>query len=213
MTNYNYNYKCVVAKNGSKRYYKNVSGKWKRISNKSGEKAEKGKKKYGMGAKSDAEREEEALRLAIEDSLGEVGEDELYEEEVLQKTIKASLTGESVLKEGEYLVEKIMGKRTKKLPGKGTITEFLVKWEGYPHSENTWEPKKEIKHTIAFIDFQEKNKPNPTISKPNPTISKPNPSTREKAKKVSRRLTKEEKAKKVSRRLTKEEKAKKVSSN
>ena len=47
MTNMtNYNYKCVVAKNDGKRYYKNVSGKWKRISNKSGEKAEKGKKKY-----------------------------------------------------------------------------------------------------------------------------------------------------------------------
>ena len=40
-----YNYKCVVAKNG-KRYYKNVKGKWKRITNKVGEKAEKGKRKY-----------------------------------------------------------------------------------------------------------------------------------------------------------------------
>ena len=40
-----YNYKCVVTKN-DKRYYKNVSGKWKRISNKIGEKTEKGKKKY-----------------------------------------------------------------------------------------------------------------------------------------------------------------------
>ena len=42
-----YNYKCVVAKNG-KRYYKNISGKWKRITTKIGEKAEKGKRKYGM---------------------------------------------------------------------------------------------------------------------------------------------------------------------
>ena len=44
-----YNYKCVVSKNG-KRYYKNVSGKWKRVSNKVGEKAEKGKRKYRMNA-------------------------------------------------------------------------------------------------------------------------------------------------------------------
>ena len=29
----NYNYKCVVSKNGEKMYYKNVKGKWKRISN------------------------------------------------------------------------------------------------------------------------------------------------------------------------------------
>ena len=175
----NYNYKCVVAKNGGKRYYKNVSGKWKRISNKSGEKAEKGKKKYGMGVRSDAEREEAAIAAAIKASLGEdtgIGEDELYEEEVLQKTIKASLTGKSVLKDGVYLVEKIMGKRTRKVPGKGTITEFRVKWEGYPHSKNTWEPEKEIKHTIAFIDFQEKNKPNPNqlFLNPNQLFLNPN---------------------------------------
>ena len=41
-----YNYKCVVAKNGSKMYYKKVSGKWKRITNKAGEKSERGKRKY-----------------------------------------------------------------------------------------------------------------------------------------------------------------------
>ena len=40
-----YNYKCVVTKNG-KRYYKNVNGKWKRISNAIGMKAQKGKRKY-----------------------------------------------------------------------------------------------------------------------------------------------------------------------
>ena len=42
-----YNYKCIVSKNG-KRYYKNVGGKWKRITTKIGEKAEKGKRKYRM---------------------------------------------------------------------------------------------------------------------------------------------------------------------
>ena len=39
----NYNYKCVVNSKGSKRYYKNGNGKWKRISNKLGMKAEKGR--------------------------------------------------------------------------------------------------------------------------------------------------------------------------
>jgi hypothetical protein len=43
-----YNYKCVMAKNGNKMYYKNVRNKWKRISNKIGEKAQKGKRKYRM---------------------------------------------------------------------------------------------------------------------------------------------------------------------
>ena len=47
----NYVYKCVVARNGSKQYYKSVGGKWKRVSNKSGMKAEKGKRKYGAPTK------------------------------------------------------------------------------------------------------------------------------------------------------------------
>ena len=41
-----FNYKCIVSKNGNKTYYKQVNKKWKKISNKIGQKAEKGKKKY-----------------------------------------------------------------------------------------------------------------------------------------------------------------------
>ena len=41
-----YNYKCIVAKNSTKMYYKRVGGKWKRVSNAIGMKAEKGKRKY-----------------------------------------------------------------------------------------------------------------------------------------------------------------------
>ena len=41
-----YNYKCIVTKNGVKMYYKRVKNKWKRISNTIGMKAEKGKRKY-----------------------------------------------------------------------------------------------------------------------------------------------------------------------
>ena len=44
-----YNYKCVVSNKGSKRYYKSVGGKWKRVSNAVGMKAEKGKRKYANG--------------------------------------------------------------------------------------------------------------------------------------------------------------------
>jgi hypothetical protein len=46
-----YNYKCIVAKNGNKMYYKQVNNKWKRITNKIGEKAEKGKMKYRASSK------------------------------------------------------------------------------------------------------------------------------------------------------------------
>ena len=41
-----FNYKCIVVKNGTKMYYNKVKGKWKRISNKVGKNAEKGKRKY-----------------------------------------------------------------------------------------------------------------------------------------------------------------------
>ena len=37
-----------------------------------------------------------------------------------------------------YEVEKIVDKRTN-IYG---LVEYLVKWKGYPSSENTWEPKK-----------------------------------------------------------------------
>ena len=56
-----YNYKCVVAKNG-KRYYKNIKGKWKRISNLSGIKAERGKRKYRIN-NSDIEKLQKELDI------------------------------------------------------------------------------------------------------------------------------------------------------
>ena len=46
-----FNYKCTVAKNDTKMYYRKVGGKWKRISNMMGKNAEKGKKKYRNGEK------------------------------------------------------------------------------------------------------------------------------------------------------------------
>lgn len=45
----NYNYKCIVSNTGNKRYYKRVGGKdgkWKRIKNDIGTKAEKNKRVY-----------------------------------------------------------------------------------------------------------------------------------------------------------------------
>ena len=41
-----FNYKCIVTKNGTKMYYKRVNSKWKRISNSVGKNAEKRKRKY-----------------------------------------------------------------------------------------------------------------------------------------------------------------------
>lgn len=36
---------------------------------------------------------------------------------------------------------------------------YLVKWKGYPSSENTWEPKKNLSHASELIaTFDAKNK-------------------------------------------------------
>jgi hypothetical protein len=39
----------------------------------------------------------------------------------------------------EYEVEQILNKRTR-----GTKTEYLIKWKGYAHAENTWEPEEHL---------------------------------------------------------------------
>lgn len=51
----------------------------------------------------------------------------------------------------EYEVERVMDHRHKHVGGGGTrsgtkrkprvVTEFLVKWKGYGHEHNTWEPE------------------------------------------------------------------------
>jgi hypothetical protein len=51
----------------------------------------------------------------------------------------------------EYIVEKIVGKRTK-----GDTIEYQLKWEGYSEKENTWEPYKKIRHLAYMIEEFEK---------------------------------------------------------
>ena len=65
-----YNYKCIVS-NGNKRYYKSVNGKWKRITNKSGAKAEKNKRTYRLSNKEIDELEKERNELKNTDMYGE----------------------------------------------------------------------------------------------------------------------------------------------
>jgi hypothetical protein len=45
----------------------------------------------------------------------------------------------------EYEVERVLGHRKVKR-GKGSRKEFLVKWLGYEHEHNTWEPEKHLTH-------------------------------------------------------------------
>jgi hypothetical protein len=49
--------------------------------------------------------------------------------------------------EEEYLVEAIVGHRRR-----GRTIEYLIKWEGYPTSENSWEPKKNLTHSKELLN-------------------------------------------------------------
>jgi hypothetical protein len=49
----------------------------------------------------------------------------------------------------EYEVEQILDKRTQ-----GTKTEYLIKWKGYAHAENTWEPKENLENAkLAVAEY------------------------------------------------------------
>jgi hypothetical protein len=54
---------------------------------------------------------------------------------------------ELIDREEEYQVEHIMGHRKM---GRGNKLQYLVKWLGYPDSDNTWEPVDQI-HTPDLI--------------------------------------------------------------
>lgn len=62
-----------------------------------------------------------------------------------------------------YIVEKILKKR--ETNGK---VEFLLKWKGYPDSENCWEPEENIisKRLIQLFEEEEKKKKGSTDDKP-----------------------------------------------
>jgi hypothetical protein len=46
----------------------------------------------------------------------------------------------------EYEVERVLGHREVKRGTKQIRKEFLVKWLGYEHEHNTWEPEKHLTH-------------------------------------------------------------------
>ena len=86
-----YNYKCVVSNIGSKRYYKSVRGKWKRITNVAGMKAEKGRRKYGVG---DGERTENEKNRDRENEKNRVREErEMIDNRDLDATREALFGG------------------------------------------------------------------------------------------------------------------------
>jgi hypothetical protein len=57
--------------------------------------------------------------------------------------------------EHEYEVEAIINHC---LYGKGKTLQYLLKWKGYPHADNTWEPAGQV-HAPALIESYHKDRP------------------------------------------------------
>jgi hypothetical protein len=64
--------------------------------------------------------------------------------------------------EPEYEVEKILDAQQR---GRGHKTHFLVKWKGYPTSDNSWEPRENLHADELIADFY-KRSPKPNQTKP-----------------------------------------------
>ena len=61
--------------------------------------------------------------------------------------------------EEDYYVEKVLKHRDT-----DSGVEYLVKWEGFSHRENTWEPSSHISNTNAYREYKLTTKPVPRVS-------------------------------------------------
>ena len=64
--------------------------------------------------------------------------------------------------EEEFEVEQILGM---KQMGQGRKTHYLVKWKGYPTSDNSWEPEKNLNVDELIAEFKQSFRPKKTKGK------------------------------------------------
>ena len=57
--------------------------------------------------------------------------------------------------EYEYEVERILDERTQKV-GRRNVTQYLVKWTGYGHDHNSWEPATNLTHCNELLQEYER---------------------------------------------------------
>lgn len=90
-------------------------------------------------------------KLKTDESVRNAQERVPPEERVARRTERSD--GESITESGEFIVEKILAKRFN--PRKKQY-EFLLKWEGYPHEQNTWEPIENLSTCKNLLEAFEK---------------------------------------------------------
>jgi hypothetical protein len=68
----------------------------------------------------------------------------------------------------EFQVEAVLDYRERKVGGsRKTVPEYLVKWLGYSHEHNTWEPLANLTHCEELIaEYQAAHPPNSTDRAP-----------------------------------------------
>ena len=64
----------------------------------------------------------------------------------MNRIVEQMLRAFTSVNQDEWYVEKIINKRTKK-----NRIEYLVKWEGYPEWESTWEPLSNLNHAKEAV--------------------------------------------------------------
>ena len=64
--------------------------------------------------------------------------------------------------EEEFEVEQIFDM---KQLGRGRKMHYLVKWKGYPTSDNSWEPEKNLKADELIAEFKRSSRPKKTKAK------------------------------------------------
>jgi hypothetical protein len=57
--------------------------------------------------------------------------------------------------EEEYKVEKILDMKQK---GQGCKTHYLIKWKGYPTSDNSWEPVENVQAKDLIKEYKEEQR-------------------------------------------------------
>jgi hypothetical protein len=58
-----------------------------------------------------------------------------------------------------FEVERILDKRTQRIRGRNVV-QYLIKWKGYPDSDNTWEPRHHLHCDTLLEEFDKRSSEN-----------------------------------------------------